>query len=296
MMATTESDERPARILVVDDDLHTRSLLKELCESQGHLVEQANDGHAALSQVKSFNPELVLLDVMLPGLDGFGVLSHLRAAAETARLPVIILTAAGDIDGKIKGIELGADDYITKPFRLVDLNTRVRAVLAVRRYRERLQAVEQELEGLRSGDLVTGTGSYPQLKAGLDYEVARARRYGRPLGAMLISISNFDELRQRLSRGQMDTVAQDLATGLRGGLRETDRLYRIDRDEFVAILPETDGTGALAARDRVVAVVAAHPEGLSVRVGVGVFPAAGVETPDDVMRAAQRDLESRNRA
>ena len=294
-MVGVNADPIQARILVVDDDLHTRSLLKELCESQGHLVEQASDGLATLQQVATFNPELVLLDVMLPGLDGFGVLSKLRGSPETARLPVIILTAAGDIDGKIKGIELGADDYITKPFRLVDLNTRLRAVLAVRRYQERLQAVEQELEGLRSADLVTGTGSYPQLKAGLEYEVARARRYGRPLGAMLISVTNFDELRERLGRGQMDSVAGDLAARLRTGLRETDRLYRIDRDEFVALLPETDAPGAVSARSRVMTVVGALPEALVVEVGLGVFPAAGIDSPDDVMRAAQRDLESRSR-
>jgi diguanylate cyclase (GGDEF)-like protein len=295
-MTEDTHDLSPARILVVDDDGHTRSLLKEVCESQGHTVVQASDGLAALAQVSTERPDLVLLDVMLPGLDGFGVLGKLRASPETARLPVIILTAAGDIDGKIKGIELGADDYITKPFRLVELNTRLRAVLAVRRYQQRLQAVQQELEGLRSGDLLTGTGGYPHLKAGLEYEVARARRYGRPLGALLVSVTNFDELRERLGRAQMDSVARELAGHLRGGLRETDRLYRIDRDEFVALLPETDQAGIGKVRERVLAVVASHPESLSVEVGLGSFPSSGVDSPDDIMRAAQRDLELRRNA
>jgi diguanylate cyclase (GGDEF)-like protein len=285
----------PARILVVDDDLHTRSLLKELCESQGHTVEQADDGPSALEQVAKFSPDLLLLDVMLPGLDGFAVLSRLRQQEATRTLPVIILTAAGDIDGKIRGIELGADDYITKPFRLFELTTRVRAALTVRRYQERLQAAELELEGLRLGDLMTGTGSYPQLRAGLAYEVARARRYGRPLAALLLSVDNFDEVRAQLGRTQMDKVAVDLANRLRKGLRETDRLFRIDRDEFVALLPETDEVGAVAARERMMQTIVDHPQHLKLSVGIGVFPQATVQTPEDVMRAAQRDLEARQK-
>ena len=78
---------------------------------------------------------------------------------------MIILTAATDLEGKIRGIELGADDYITKPFRLFELTTRVRAALTVRAYQERLQAAEQELEGLRAGDPLAGTGSYPPAPA-----------------------------------------------------------------------------------------------------------------------------------
>jgi diguanylate cyclase (GGDEF)-like protein len=281
-----------ARILVVDDDLHTRALLKELCESQGHLVDQAADGHVALERIQQFKPDLVLLDVMMPGMDGFEVLGKVRAKPELARLPVIILTAAGDIDGKIRGIELGADDYITKPFRLFELTTRLRSALAVRRYQERLQAAEQELENLRAGDLLTGTGSYAQLRAGLDYEVSRARRYGRPLSTLLMAVDNFDEVRAQLGRSQMDKAAQELVERLRQGLRETDRLFRIDRDEFVALLPETDPAGARAAAERVLAQVAHHPQGLRLLTGTASFPGEAVQTPEDVMRTAQRDLEA----
>jgi diguanylate cyclase (GGDEF)-like protein len=282
-----------ARILVVDDDLHTRSLLKELCESLGHKVCQAADGGEALSLVGEFQPELVLLDVMMPVKDGFAVLAELRKKVETARLPVIILTAAGDLDGKIKGIELGADDYVTKPFRLFELTTRIRSALQVRRYQDRLQAVEQELEGLRRTDPITGTGGYPQLRSGLEYEVARARRYGRPLAALLACVENYDSLRGELGRAGCERLVIELVEKLKSGLRETDLLFRIDQDEFVALMPETDTVGAESARERVLLTVGGMTQTVLISVGLGVYPSAAVATPEDVMRAAQRDRESR---
>ena len=199
-----------ARILVVDDDLHTRTLLKELCESQGYEVEEASDGVVALEKVTARPPDLVLLDLMLPGLNGFGGPQPVSGAITMAPLPVIILTAAGDIDGKIKGIELGADDYITKPFRLLELNMRVRRGAGVRRYRERLQAVEQELEGLRGVSTGVEAASYSQLRWGLDYELARAKRYGRPLATLLACVENFDEVRTSLGRTEMDRLSLEL--------------------------------------------------------------------------------------
>ena len=285
----------PARILVVDDDLHTRDLLRELCESQGHTVEVADDGPGALAKVEAFSPDLVLLDVMIPGIDGFGVLSKIRGAPKTAQLPVIILTATTDLEGKIRGLELGADDYITKPFRLFELTTRVRAVLTMRAYQERLHAAERELEGLRTGDGPGGTESYPQLRAGLVYELARAKRYERPLAALVLTVANFDAIRGTLGRNDVERFTTDLTTRLRGGLRETDRLFRIDLDEFVVVLPETDAPGADAARKRVLEAMHEFRSDLIVEAGIAVVSDPAAATPEEMMRAAQRDLQARSK-
>ena len=290
----------PARILVVDDDLHTRELLRELCESQGHTVEVAADGPAALDKIKSFNPELVLLDVMIPLIDGFGVLARLRADPATAQLPVVVLTAVTDLEGKIRGIELGADDFITKPFRLFELTTRVRAVLIARAYRARLQAAEDELAGLRTGedlgdagDGLGGAGGYAQLRAALAYELARNKRYHRSLAIVLITVDNFDALRSELARSEIDAFTGSITRTLRQSLRETDRLFRLDLDELVAILPETDAAGAERARVRALSALHAHREDLVVAAGVGLVSDEGAASPEDLMRAAQRDLEGR---
>ena len=155
------------RVLIADDDAHTRNLLRELVESWGYQALVAEDGEQALA-LSAQAPDLALLDIMMPKLDGFEVLKKLREAPATRDIPVILLTAAGEVDAKIKGIELGADDYVTKPFRIVDLQQRLQAALAKRKQQSR-GADETNTDPL------TGVGTYPQLKE------ARATRLRAPV-------------------------------------------------------------------------------------------------------------------
>ena len=285
-------------VLVADDDEHTRQLLHDLCESAGFQVLTAEDGLQALDQVNSKHPDLVLLDLMMPGRDGFSVLKALREKTETAELPVILLTAAGDIDGKIKGMELGADDYITKPFKLVELQTRIAAALTVREYRKRLQHAEDELAQFRTVDPLTGAGTYAQLKASLDAEVARSRRYGRPASALVFGFDDYEKLRYELGRDATDSYLKSVAHVVQDGLRGADRLFRIDSEQFVVILPETDFAGARVAALRLqsaaTAVPAVGPSGrfeTQVRFGGGVFPSEGIRSSEDLLRAAHRSYQ-----
>src|SRR4051812_25653381 len=106
-------------ILIVDDDEHTRNLLRDLCEASGFRVNLAEDGVEALEKLSADKADLLLLDLMMPRKDGFAVLKQVRETDGWTELPVIVLTAMGDMDGKIRGMELGADDYVTKPFKLI---------------------------------------------------------------------------------------------------------------------------------------------------------------------------------
>ncbi len=119
----------PAEVLVVDDDVFNVQLLTELCQSAGHTVRSAPDGLKALEAIGERQPDLVLLDLMMPGLDGYEVLARLRADPQTEDLPVIIVTARADADARVRGVELGADDFVTKPFRFKDLRDRIAAAL-----------------------------------------------------------------------------------------------------------------------------------------------------------------------
>ncbi|MDX2474098.1 MAG: response regulator [Candidatus Krumholzibacteria bacterium] len=126
-----------ARILVADDEPHIRRILQFLLEQEGFEVQMAEDGEEAWKAVASFQPDLVLLDVMMPRMDGFAVLEIIRAGFETARLPVILLTAKGEEQDKVKGLKGGANDYIVKPFNHDELLLRVSNLLeATRRERE----------------------------------------------------------------------------------------------------------------------------------------------------------------
>ena len=122
-----------AKILLVEDEDSLRRVMKDLLEREGYVVFEARDGVQALDQVDRHAPDLIMLDLNLPGLDGYTVLEQLRSRPATAHIPVIVLTAKGDEDNEVRVFELGADDFLTKPFRARALSARLQAVLARRR-------------------------------------------------------------------------------------------------------------------------------------------------------------------
>ncbi|MFD7729620.1 response regulator transcription factor [Kitasatospora phosalacinea] len=155
----------PARILVVDDDPTVGEVVAGYLTRAGHLVDRAEDGQRGLELAERHHPDLLVLDLMLPGLDGLEVLRRLRARPDRADLPVVLLTAKGDEADRVLGLELGADDYVTKPFSPRELVLRVQSIL--RRARTAASAVPAQ--PLRSGDL------------SLDPRARRAHRSGREL-------------------------------------------------------------------------------------------------------------------
>ena len=286
-------------ILAVDDDEHTRNLLRDLCSALGFRVVVAEDGQAALDRMAEARPDLVLLDLMMPLKDGFTVLQEMRASSVLARVPVIILTAMGDMSGKIRGMELGADDYVTKPFKLADLQTRIQSALMVRDYRERLTAPEDALSDLRPIDPLTGAGTYAQLKASLDSEVARAKRYGRPVSALLFGFDDYTSLRHQVGRESCERLVVDLSRAVRTIFRGADRLFRTDVDEFVLLLPETDLPSARAAAERLHRSVQGlradgrdGPASVRLRIAGAVYPREGIHSSEDLLREANRVYKS----
>jgi diguanylate cyclase (GGDEF)-like protein len=286
-------------ILVVDDDDPTRMLLKDLCESSNFRVMAAADGLEAVEKITEHKPDLVLLDLMMPLKDGFSVLKWARGEQRFSDLPIIILTAAGEMDGKIRGMELGADDFVTKPFKLIELQTRINSALMVREYRRRLFDAEEELAQFRAVDPVTGAGTYSALKASLDAELARSRRYGRPAACLMFGFDDYPGLRYKLGRDACDAYLTRLFQGVLSCLRSADRLFRIDSDEFVILLPETDHPGSRLVGQRILDVmkdiVVEGPNGVigvTARCGGAVFPSEPIRTSEDLLRETNKNYRA----
>ena len=132
--------QRPAagaRVLLVDDEDMLRKVMKDLLEREGYNVVEARDGVEALDQIDRHGPDIIVLDLNLPGLDGYGVLSHLRSRPATADIPVVVLTARGDEENEVRVFEHGADDFLSKPFRARALSARLAAVLSRARGRQK---------------------------------------------------------------------------------------------------------------------------------------------------------------
>jgi CheY-like chemotaxis protein len=136
LVASPKVTRLKRKVLLVDDEDSLRRVMKDLLEREGYVVSEARDGVQALDEVDRTGPDVIVLDLNLPGLDGYGVLSHLRSRPATADIPVIVLTAKGDEDNEVRVFELGADDFLTKPFRARALSARLDAVLGRRRNAE----------------------------------------------------------------------------------------------------------------------------------------------------------------
>src|ERR1700682_1329535 len=139
----------PPKILIVDDEPFNVDYLEQELDDRGYQTVSATNGQEALSQVRAENPDLVLLDIMMPLMDGFQVLAHLKADANTRDVPVIVISAMSDMASVVKGVKQGAEDYLPKPFDETLLHARISASLGKKKFRD------QEIEYLKQVERLT---------------------------------------------------------------------------------------------------------------------------------------------
>src|SRR5712675_319149 len=148
--ARTMERKKTYRILVVDDHEDNIELLRARLEARGYEVFGANDGQAALDQVEEVRPDLILLDVMMPKMDGMEVVRRLKSNKNLPFIPVIMQTALDSTENKVEGLDAGADDYITKPINFAELEARVKAQLRIKQLQTDLTASKEELSDLNN--------------------------------------------------------------------------------------------------------------------------------------------------
>jgi len=276
-------------ILVVEDDEDARMVLTELLRPR-YDVDAVGDGETALKRAAELNPDLVLLDLFLPGMDGFGALTGLRRNSKTADTPVIFLSAQGDAETKSQGLSLGAADYLAKPFSEQELMARVDRTL-------KLTAQKEHFRALAQTDGLTGLPNFRSFHARLEEEVSRAHRYGHPLACAMVDLDGLKEINDKLGHAAGNRAIVALADAVREELRDTDFAARYGGDEFVVLLPQTNETqGAqFAERLRRRLIELSKDAGLPVRgsIGVAAVTADELDSPDaaeDLLRRADEAL------
>lgn len=244
------SGDRASTVLLVDDSRIVLHLLETILEPE-YRVLRAQSGQEALAVALERQPDLILLDVVMPGMDGFEVLSHLRAEPRTEDIPVIFLTALSGEAGEVRGLTSGAVDFITKPIHPAAVRARVRTHVELKVARDRLRDLS-----LKDG--LTGIANRRRFDLALEREWFRALRYGRPLSLIMADIDFFKAFNDHHGHPAGDACLQAVAGALsRASLRASDVVARYGGEEFVALLPETDHAGALAVAERIQAEVAA---------------------------------------
>jgi diguanylate cyclase (GGDEF)-like protein len=298
-MAARGGEHAPAgRLLIVDDSPDNLEILGTRLRFRGYAVETAAGGREALARVARRPPDLILLDVMMPDLDGFEVARRIKRDPSLPFIPIILVTARDSTEDKVAGLDAGADDYLTKPINFPELEARVRSMLRIKELQDELGEKNRELEQLSISDGLTGLFNHRHLQDVVHEEFERARRTGEPLSVVMLDLDHFKRVNDLYGHPAGDRVLQDLAEILRHTAREIDKLGRYGGEEFLAVLPDTEPEAAAIFAERVRERVAHHlfpvgrgePLRLTVSCGTATYPHPGVYNPWTLVQRADQAM------
>lgn len=283
MIETAASAERDRPlVLVVDDDEDVRSLAQAQL-STGFDVIQAPDGPACIALARSEGPDVILLDMKMPGMDGVEVLQHLAGDARTESIPVIVLSGLDGIDDRVAGLEGGAVDYITKPANARELLARVGAAA---RTKARIVGPPKT----KDEDPLTGLGNKAAFHRRIGEEHSRSIRGRTSLAVLLISVDRMSAVYSELGSEGGDRVLRSLSEHLRATLRVSDSVFRIGADEFGALLPDTDLPTAQRAAERISSGMSAVSNLEDITLSIGISDFALGRSPDETLVKAEMAL------
>lgn len=282
-----EDTDRLPLVLVADDDGVTRAMVTAWLSSSGFDVVAAHDGDEALEVATRQQPDLLLVDITMPGPDGYDVCRAIQAASAVPP-PVIFLTAHTTMTARVAGLDAGAADYIAKPFKQAELLARVRAAL-------RTKAVRDGFAEKATRDGLTGLLNRGEIDLQTDAAVRLVERHGRPLSCLMADIDHFKRINDRFGHAAGDEVLREAARRIVAACRTSDIVGRYGGEEFLLLLPETSAEDAVTTGDKLRRVLAEHPvelEGLSIPITASVGVAAWDESmgPSALYRAADRAL------
>jgi len=296
--------ESSKRILIVDDNPDNILLLRSRLESRGYAVESAEDGQIALEQVYLSPPDLVLLDVMMPRIDGMEVVRRLKNDKSLPFIPIILQTALDSTDDIVHGLNAGADDYITKPINFRELEARVKSLLRIQELQNVLAARERELsdandrlKAMARTDVLTGLDNRRHLEQELRDLWKHAQRLHEPFSLVMCDIDHFKRVNDTYGHQAGDAVLKQFAELLKGAARDIDHVGRYGGEEFVLLLPGTVLDAGVTFAERLRRRVEAHTftyDGGTLRptmsAGVAAWPHPRVTNTDLLLKAADDAL------
>jgi diguanylate cyclase (GGDEF)-like protein len=288
----------------VDDSQTQREQLVQALRSEGYDVVEARDGKEAIKLVRESHPDLVLLDMILPDMDGRQVLRLIKPRDTDQFMPVIILSMKGDVATKVEGLRLGADDFLVKGVEAPEIIARCQAMLRIKSLQERLREMQRKLEEQSVTDALTTLKNRRFFDERLPEEFRRAQRYGDYLSLIMVDLDHFKRVNDRFGHPVGDVVLREAASLVRGSLRDPDICARYGGEEFAVILPKTHMQGGLAVAERIwraietkAFVVGVGEDGqppqtihVTASIGLAFFPSKDINSADLLLRYADQAL------
>jgi len=280
---------KPPKVLIVDDEPAILKAMQINLLQRGCEVLLATDGEEAVQMALKEKPDLILMDVVLPTIDGMEACHRIKSQS-TGFIPVILVTVQNELKNKIAGMNHGADDYLTKPFVFEELNTRVAAMLRIKRAYD-----DQQTASIT--DALTGIYNRRYLQPRLKEECDRSLRYGQPFACLMLDLDHFKNINDKYGHPFGDEVLKQFAARLREHIRRADIFVRYGGEEFVLILPETDINEAKRVAENLRDVVqskkfvaGAQSAAVTCSTGICIFPSAAATTFDSLLKRVDEAL------
>lgn len=271
-------------VLIIDDSQDIHHLVGARLKTERVTLLHAYNAREGFELTCKHQPDLLLLDLDMPDTDGLTLCGQLKIESEVAHIPIIFLTGTLDVQTKVRAFDLGAVDYVTKPFDAIELKARVRAALRTKRYHDLLTTKAQI-------DALTGLWNRGYLNDRLEIEVSVMERKGVPVSLAMIDIDHFKSVNDTYGHPFGDTVIQRIAEVLGEESRESDVACRYGGEEFAVILRDTPSTGAITVAERIRRSVAKleleeDRKKVSVTVSIGIVGSDQFEEPNTVTAEA----------
>lgn len=269
------------RVLTVEDNRTDLQLIQNYLQGQPYEMLIADSGEAAIEMASQEKIDVMLLDVVLPGMDGFEVCRRLKEEDRTRNIQIVLITGLSDLESKIMGVEQGADDFLVKPINQREIQARILALLRKKSYLDQICSHYEIALSSAIMDDLTGLYNRAYFINSLELEIKRARRQKYTIALTMMDIDDFKLYNDKLGHLEGDMLLREIAQVLRLSVREVDMAVRYGGEEFAVIMPYTDRDDALTAAERVLDMIRKHPysnnmlpqvKPVSMSAGIAVFP------------------------
>jgi diguanylate cyclase (GGDEF)-like protein len=286
------NEQSPQKILIVDDTEENIKMLNNLLHEQ-YEVYFATKGEDAIKIAQTENPDLILLDIIMPEMDGYEVCRRLKSSKQFRHVPIVFVTAMSDRENEAKGLALGAIDYITKPFSPAIVEARIKNHLELKRHRDFLEMIS-------SKDGLTGIANRRRFEEFFELEWRRAMRNGSHLSLVMMDVDLFKQYNDNYGHIAGDECLKKITITLAANLnRPSDLVARYGGEEFVCVLPKTDIEGALHIANRFLEKVSElgiphdysnATDHVTLSLGVATIIPGDLFCPEDLIKVADECL------
>ena len=291
------SADRKFNVALVDDDPAIRRLMRLFLTRAGYASVEFATGEEARAQLGTVEWDLAILDRRLPDMDGVVLCQELKANAAFKTRYVIMLTGEADQEDKVEGLDLGADDYITKPFQAAELLARIRAAKRIVDLQRELVESNKRLEMLSITDGLTKLFNHRHFQDELARAFEESIRYERPLSLAIVDLDFFKKVNDTYGHAVGDEVLKGVSRMFQGSTRSTDLVARYGGEEFAVMMPETELGAALTFAEQIRSMVEstpietqAGPVRATVSIGLSTVPHTKIHSPKELIVAADKAL------